>query len=191
MASTESHRPIDRERRSKIIDATIEVLAEHGVQGLRHRRVAEAAGVPLGATTYYFASLDDLLEAAMARAVARDLERLAARLERADGDDGLVEALVELLLEATSSGRDSEIVSSELYAAALRKEGLREVVIRWDEGWAQLLTPRLGRRRARLLSIAVGGLLQQELIRGGAPARDELRELIRLLVIMDRRGSTG
>ena len=54
-------------RRDLLIDNTLGVIAEHGVAGTTHRRVAAAAGVPLGSTTYYFADLADLLGAAFAR----------------------------------------------------------------------------------------------------------------------------
>ena len=51
----------DPQRRDRIIDACLEVLAEHGVAGTSHRRVAAAAGVPLGSMTYHFTGMDELL----------------------------------------------------------------------------------------------------------------------------------
>jgi DNA-binding transcriptional regulator YbjK len=44
------------------------------MEGVTHRRVAEAAGVPLAATTYYFSSKEELMQAAMARLIAREAE---------------------------------------------------------------------------------------------------------------------
>jgi len=48
---TERRRRKDPGRRDRIIDACLEVIAEHGVAGTSHRRVAAAAGVPLGSMT--------------------------------------------------------------------------------------------------------------------------------------------
>lgn len=58
-------RRYDPDRRQRIIDAAIRVVAGRGIAGLSHRAVAAEADVPLGSTTYHFASLDDLLIAAL------------------------------------------------------------------------------------------------------------------------------
>lgn len=49
------------EKRALIARAAADIAAEHGFAAVSHRRVAARAGVPLGSTTYYFASLDELL----------------------------------------------------------------------------------------------------------------------------------
>ncbi|HWU08014.1 MAG TPA: TetR family transcriptional regulator, partial [Streptomyces sp.] len=60
-------RRYDPERRERIIDAALRVVADRGIGGLSHRTVAAEADVPLGSTTYHFASLDELLVAALRR----------------------------------------------------------------------------------------------------------------------------
>ena len=175
-------RRIDRQRRSRIIDGAIEVLGAHGVQGLRHRRVAEAAGVPLGATTYYFSSLDDLLVAALTRAVDRDLEALTERFDRLGPDGDVAEALAETVVEATGQGRQGAVVVSELYTAALRNKALREVVVAWDERWSAILSPRIGPLAARGMGAVVGGMVQQALIHDERPSLEDMRELFRALL---------
>ncbi|MCZ4096223.1 TetR family transcriptional regulator [Streptomyces sp. So13.3] len=61
-------RRYDPDRRRRIIDAAIRVVGERGIAGLSHRSVAAEADVPLGSTTYHFATLDDLLVAALRQA---------------------------------------------------------------------------------------------------------------------------
>ena len=61
MNSTTKRR-YDPERRDRIIEAALEVIATHGVAGTTHRRVAEVADVPLGAMTYYFQGMEQLLQ---------------------------------------------------------------------------------------------------------------------------------
>ena len=61
-------RRYDPERRQRIIDAAIAVVGERGIAGLSHRAVAAEADVPLGSTTYHFATLDELLVAALRQA---------------------------------------------------------------------------------------------------------------------------
>ena len=58
-------RRYDPERRQRIIDAAIRIVELKGIDALSHRTVAAEADVPLGSTTYHFASLDDLLVAAL------------------------------------------------------------------------------------------------------------------------------
>src|SRR6185437_7796871 len=58
-------RRYDPDRRQRIIDAAAAVVRERGIAGLSHRTVAAEADVPLGSTTYHFATLDDLLVAAL------------------------------------------------------------------------------------------------------------------------------
>lgn len=96
------------ERRTAIVRAAAALLVEAGPAALTHRTVAERAGVPLAATTYYFSGLDDLLGAAgervvdawavhAERVVGRRAEQVAAAARA--GDPGpLADALVELVL---------------------------------------------------------------------------------------------
>jgi TetR/AcrR family transcriptional regulator, regulator of biofilm formation and stress response len=51
-------------RKQRILDAALTVIEERGVHATTHRRIAEAAGVPLGSLTYYFDGLEDILEQA-------------------------------------------------------------------------------------------------------------------------------
>lgn len=48
-------------RRVAILQAALRVMVRDGVRGVRHRAVAQEAGVPLSATTYYFKDIHDLL----------------------------------------------------------------------------------------------------------------------------------
>lgn len=63
------------QRRAQIVEAAAAYALEHGIAALSHRQVAAAAKVPLGSTTYYFASLDELRAAAVAQILIGDRER--------------------------------------------------------------------------------------------------------------------
>lgn len=49
--------------RQKIIDATLDLIADEGVAGLSHRKIATRADVRLSLVNYYFGTLDNLIEA--------------------------------------------------------------------------------------------------------------------------------
>ncbi|MFF4165947.1 TetR/AcrR family transcriptional regulator [Streptomyces sp. NPDC001741] len=107
---------MNKERRNRLGDAAIEVLAESGSRGLTHRAVDATAGVPLGTAKNYFPTRDALLRAsteriielyaAIPRPVPADRAGLAdllrTLLEHAEGPGRVrVRALMELQREAT------------------------------------------------------------------------------------------
>src|SRR3954452_23750675 len=57
--------PKGERRRAALVEAAAKLLAEGGFDAVRHRAVAERAGLPLASTTYYFDSLEDLVTAAV------------------------------------------------------------------------------------------------------------------------------
>ena len=52
-------------RRIAILEATLQVIVQEGVRGVRHRAVAKVANVPLASTTYYFNDIKDLISDAL------------------------------------------------------------------------------------------------------------------------------
>src|SRR2546423_6179411 len=65
-------------RREQILDAALRVIGRSGRESVTHRAVAEEAGVPLGSTTYYFESRDDLLRQALEHVAAHEVDRYGA-----------------------------------------------------------------------------------------------------------------
>src|SRR5690242_10150420 len=82
--ATSGARPAARgqERRTRIVEAALAVIARVGPDGLTHRLVAAEAGVPLAATTYWFASKEEIVEAAFLRSLDDALAELADRHEQ-------------------------------------------------------------------------------------------------------------
>jgi TetR/AcrR family transcriptional regulator, regulator of biofilm formation and stress response len=61
-------------RRREILEATLRVIGESGVNSVTHRAVAQEASVALASTTYYFDSKDVLVEEALELMIARSIE---------------------------------------------------------------------------------------------------------------------
>ncbi|MEU5853291.1 TetR/AcrR family transcriptional regulator [Saccharopolyspora shandongensis] len=169
----------DPARRERIARAAITVVAERGVEKLTHRAVAAAAGVPLGSTTYYFATLDDLLASALRQAAEDDVEHLrrwAGLLER--GGD-LAVALTDLVLHYLGPARAQTAVEHELYIASLHKPALRGVSQEWDTALAELFASYTDPSTGRALSVLFCGLLLQGIVRESVPSRDEIETIFR------------
>ena len=126
-----SPRRYDPGRKSRIVDAAIEVIADHGVAATTSRRIAAAADVPLGSLTYHFDSLDDLLTQAFQRFAERISPRYEARFDDVRDLTGFVDAVTSLINGDADQDPKEWTVSYELYLAALRNPALRTVTEAW------------------------------------------------------------
>ncbi|MEU4239722.1 TetR family transcriptional regulator [Actinoplanes sp. NPDC026619] len=134
------------------------MIAEVGIGRTSHRLVAARADLPLGATTYYFPTLDALIAAALQKAAEdqeADLRRWADRLENAPD---LAEALVELVDEYMSDRRRAQI-EFELCVAAARDEALQPLGRDWLQGLHELLAPHVGDQPAHDISAFLDGVM--------------------------------
>jgi TetR/AcrR family transcriptional regulator, cholesterol catabolism regulator len=68
--------PVQRERRKRILDATLALASGGGFDAVQMRAVAERAGVALGTLYRYFPSKIHLLVASLVRELERSLERM-------------------------------------------------------------------------------------------------------------------
>lgn len=168
----------DRKRRQRILDATLAVIIDHGISGLSHRIVARTAGVPLSATSYYFGTIDELIEAAFTEAVERDAARFLQQLDALPFEDDAVGAISTL---SSQMLQDSSVavLAFELCVAALRNERLKPLARSWDDGWCEMLIPHLGPRRARLASAIMAGIMMRGTMSTGPMPLDEITNLVR------------
>ena len=176
--------PTDSERASRIANATIQVLGRTGIAGLTHRAVAAQAAVPLGSTTYHYASRHDLLAAAILKSI---MDNEAEIRDWAEGlnRDNLVEKLATLLEVSTAPGaaRERTLVEWELYLAAARDENLRALSRRWDGVLRGALKERVGNKAARAYFALYQGLLVESLTKEEALEHDDLRKILNAIVV--------
>ena len=172
--------PTDPARRKKIAEAAIAVVAERGVEGVTHRAVAAAAGVPLGSTTYHFATLDDLLVVALRTAAEDSVARLRDWDRALPAGADLAAALADLVVSGLAEDRARTVVEYELYVAALHRAPLRSPGMAWDDALVELFASRTDAVTGRLLAAAYCGLLMQALLADPPPTRAEVEAMFRL-----------
>ncbi|MEV4881300.1 TetR/AcrR family transcriptional regulator [Streptomyces cyaneofuscatus] len=181
-------RRYDPERRTRIIDAALRVIAADGIAGLSHRTVAAEADVPLGSTTYHFGSLDELLTAALRRSnenFARALRASDVGAPSAAGDGpgaGLADELTEVLGGWFAGERGAIELEYELYLAALRRPALRPVAAEWTESAVEVLSARTDPATARALVALMDGVCLQVLLTGSAFDPAYTREMLARVV---------
>lgn len=166
-------RRYDPERRQRIIEAAIRVVGAKGIAGLSHRSVAAEADVPLGSTTYHFATLDELLVAALRQANEAYAPALAPRA----GED-LAGALARLLGELLTADRGRAELEYELYLEALRRPALRPVAAEWGESVAGALTDHTDPVTARALVAVMDGITLQALLTDTPYDAEYAREIL-------------
>lgn len=169
---------VDRGRRERIVAAAMEILRDDGLRGLSYRRVAKAADVPLGATTYYFPAIDALLEAAFVEVISRDVDELRQRLEDMPSDGDVLGTVIEMVM-ARIGNRTYLVTAMELSLAALRSERLRRLSEEWDEQMGQLLLTRMDPLTARAVIAVIDGLCVQSAFGATEPSREDIDAVLR------------
>jgi len=181
---------------------------DHGFAAVSHRAVAQRAGLSLSATTYYFASLDDLVHQCVQHladdwlAVAGEV--VAGLPQRLGSPGETASAILRLVALSPAEGAAVEpagvepagvepaalLSLYERYLESGRHPRLRPVIARYDEGIDQLLGEVLVRAglpdspaTARLVLAVVDGALLRALANGDplASATAPVEQLLRFL----------
>jgi len=171
--------PTDRDRRDRIARAAIAVVAERGIDGLTHRKVAAAAGVPLGSTTYHFATLDDLVAAALDKAAERSIAGLREWERSLAQDVDLAKALADFVIRSIGENRADTMAEYNLYALALHRPHLRKAAVAWDDALADVLRTRTDPLTGQMLGVLLCGLLMQAVLRDDLLDRAEIEAQLR------------
>jgi DNA-binding transcriptional regulator YbjK len=162
-------------RRDAILRATLAVIGERGIGEVTHRAVADRAGVPLSATTYWFASKEELLQEALVLAAREEVERIErVVLDLAPRELDVSEwarAVARALAADLEDDPAGHVAFVELVLEGTRRPWLRDEVARWDR--AHLRLAELGLRAtgspnpatdAKVVVAAITGLLLGQLV---------------------------
>ncbi len=201
-SATTDRRSVE-ERRQQLIDAALQVMADHGLAKATTRAITDEAGLALGAFHYAFSSKDELLGAVIEQVVAEIdaalVRTLGAAEPRADDPDGreLVVEVLHRFLTATWEYLEStpqlQLAQYELTLHAVRDPALRHLAERQYELYSATvsralgtLTGEIGAQRAdqlaRYVVATIDGLLLQWLVEGDdEAARARLTRYLRTL----------
>ncbi len=180
-------RPHGGARRLLLLQTTLRLIADRGIDAVSHRSVAEAADVPLGSTTYWFTSRQDMLRQALEHFARLEIENLREHLDGVLGKrlsrHRLEDEFIQLLVPQLGEARWRTVAQYALLQEAARQPELEEVCREWSEAWERALTevfesigasePRL---EARIFLAMLDGLLLGQL---AAPDPDVERNVLR------------
>ena len=178
------------DRRTQLLDATLALIAQGGLEAVTHRAVEAEAGVPHGSTTYYFKTRRQLIDAAVERlaeidhaAVAGISHEVAMTLAAGRGelDYDRIAAGITAWIRARP---DVQLMRYELYLAGARRP---EIAARMRESrqlFVRLMVPVAvaagspePERDAEMMLTLLNGLIFDELTSrepGHEPAIDPL-----------------
>ncbi|UYQ65746.1 TetR/AcrR family transcriptional regulator [Streptomyces peucetius] len=149
---------VDPERRERIIAAALDLIAQEGVAGTSHRKVAARAGVPLGSMTYHFRSMDELLREAFTRFSRTVVELFEERLGAAGSPDEARSAVADLIHDLSGAEERDLVLTHELYTLAARQPAYRELTREWMRSSRQALERHFDPATARQLDALIEGL---------------------------------
>lgn len=161
---TDGRRAKGERRRRTLVDATLRLVGRHGTAAVTQRGVAAEAGVPPSAVLYYFATVDDLLVAALTAVNDRYVDRLRAVASLPD--------LAALLRECAEQDRLLTVAEYELLLLAARRDDLRDELHRWDRALDDVAARLVAPDRRPLLVAAVNGLCLAAVL--GSPCDTDL-----------------
>jgi len=158
MSGSQRRRRDPEARRREIIAAASELIVEIGVDAITHRKVAARAGMPLGATTQYFATLDDLREAAVAAIAAEVEERIAITRQAVIADGVTPAGLAHLIHQGLEDARAVQ-ADRAVVTAAVHDPRLRDLARHWSDEVVGFIAPVHGQGPARAAAVFIDGVL--------------------------------
>ena len=168
----------DPDRKERIVESALVVLARDGVAGITHRAIGLVADVPLGSITYHFATLDDIISLAFQTHVDRLATRFEARLASCTSGSDLIECIVLAITDDLAAHPNELAVTYELYGDAVRRADNKRLTQQWMVRAEDALAQYFDRATARLVDVVIEGLMVHMSIAQQPISKDEVRTLL-------------
>jgi DNA-binding transcriptional regulator YbjK len=174
------------QRRVRIADAALQLLAREGARGLTHRAVDAELALPSGSTSYYFRTRAALLAAAAERLIELDMHDMA----QISADSAGVSQLLEQWL--APSARERSMARMELLLAAARDPELRIIAKARARFIDQAVAGQRGAQQddARALATALVALVDGLTLHGlvtGELSRSAAKRMLERVLAPSRR----
>src|SRR3954453_13585744 len=157
-ASTDRRRAAGQRTRTQLMGAALDLIAEHGEEGVTLRELTDAAGANVAAVSYHFGSLKSLFDAAIENALEQYLDAQQAAVSAVPPEATLEEvaaAFARPMISAlTKGGRDRAAIRIVARAAIDPPKWWDRFDARFDQIRAdvvRVLKPKLHGVKAREL----------------------------------------
>lgn len=169
-----ARRRTDPDRRDRIIDTTLDVIAIYGIEGTTHRRIAQAADVSPGSVTYYFAGMEDLLQEAFTKLCELMSSEFQACLQGITTKEEAVQTVINWASEGTWTKPRNLVLLFELYAFAARTPLMRPLLEQWMNTCATYLSRYFDPATAKTLDAFIDGVILHNVVNRNYITREEI-----------------
>lgn len=169
------------DRRKVIVSACLDLLLEVGAESLTHRMIAERADVPLGSTTYYFSSLDELVQEAL-HLGAQDTQNALTDLEQKLTANADIPGVLTSTLEGYIKEREQLQIWGEFNMMASHRAEFRPFVNLWKDGLVRILSQHMSEESALTIAVFIDGVQLHALVDDKMPNADMLNRTFKLLI---------
>ncbi len=173
-----SRPPNDPNRREKILQATLDTIAEHGIHAVTHRKIATCAGVPLGSMTYYFDGKEPLLEEAFTWFTRKMSQQYRDYFAGVSGPEMACESITTVIYSSEVTTPHNMELMYQLYAMMNRKPTLRSVMQDWMQTSQRTLEQWFDPATARALDAFIEGMTLHFATDRQPLAREEIRKMV-------------
>ena len=153
-----ARRPNDPQRRERILDATLETIATHGISAVTHRKIASCADVPLGSMTYYFEGIEALLGEAFSTFTERMSLEYTAFFEGVETTGDACDSVAELIFSSQVTTPKNMTLMYQFYALASSSPAMKAVMQRWMQRSQQTLEQWFDPVTTRALDAFIEGM---------------------------------
>ncbi|WP_432524017.1 TetR/AcrR family transcriptional regulator [Kineococcus sp. SYSU DK006] len=157
---------------TRILDAALTVIAEHGLHKASHARIAKAAGVSPGSLTYYFTGIDDIYACAFTRLSEGMSSQYEEDMRNARDSREAAFAVADLIC-GNYAGRQSIVLIFELYAYANHNTTVAKLALDWMVRSRESLARHFSPTACRAIDALVEALPMHRTFEGRTLDRDE------------------
>ena len=138
-------RPRSDDRRSELVGIAYRLIAEKGLEGLRTREIAAAAGIDTGTLHYHFPSKESLIRAVVDQLAASfQINRARSGREPAGAHEEVTNEILDAALRARESP-DQIRVMFDLRVRGARDRAVAAILGKLDQGWDAHLVSLMNR----------------------------------------------
>ena len=178
------------QRRTEIVQALYDCLAEQGHEKVTIKSIANRAGLPYGVIHYYFKSKDDIISALAQTMVDRYSQKLDVQLAEVSSDSAEIDVAVDFVVDELIFNRRLNRVFFNLTQMAFEREPLHRVMTEMFRIYRQRFVDVLRAAGIGVRSVAIGtavvalaeGFALQWMIEPGVFTKKEVRAALAQVV---------
>lgn len=173
--------------RDYILQATLNMVARHGIATTTYRMVAQEAGVSLGAISHYFRDKQDLCQQAFALFADLSVNQFAEYFAQAQTPRQARDAYIEVLISTAKDARETAL-GTELYTLALRNTEYRNIAHEWTHRCRLIMSQYFDSTTVAILDAFYEGVILHQRMGLGEYPVETIRTAVQRIAPVDSAG---